>query len=155
MATDTDMKIDYSLVLKQLQRELDGLDEKRQALLASVEAIRRLLKADSSDELYVPRGGIAGSHPTEVKMPTIPPDFFKGKSPTNAYRDLMQIWPGHYTPPQIADLFERGGMETANRTALVQAIHSVLKRERARARLEQAKRSVPRGASLLDFVPEN
>lgn len=27
MATDDDMKIDYSKVLKQLQRELDGLDE--------------------------------------------------------------------------------------------------------------------------------
>ena len=59
-------------------------------------------------------------------------EYFAGKSPTDAYRELMRVWPGHYRPPQIADLFMQGGMATPSRTALVQSIHSVLKRERQR-----------------------
>ena len=138
MTTDDAMKIDYALVLKQLQRELDGLDERRKALLASVEAMKRLVASEretdaaTRDEIFIPRGGVAAAHDSTIRMPSIPPDYFRGKTPTQAYRDLMALWPGHYKPPLIADLFMQGGMVTESRTGLVQAIHSVLKRERQR-----------------------
>jgi len=133
MSADDAMKIDYTMVLKQLQGELDGIDDRRQALLASIAAIKRLVEPNEreQEELYLPRAGVADS---TVRMPVIPPDFFRGKTPTQAYRDLMRVWPGHYRAPQIADLFAQGGLaSTGTRTTLVQAIHSVLKRERKRA----------------------
>lgn len=130
MSTENDVKIDYAVVLKQLQGELDGLDERRQALLASISAIRRLVQNDQGDDeqLFVPRP-VPGE---TVRMPAIPPRVFADKTPTEAYRLLMERWPGHYRAPQIADLFGEGGMMINDRTALLQAIHSVLKRERSR-----------------------
>lgn len=132
MPPDTDMKIDYALVLKQLQDEIDGLDGRRQALLASIAAIRLLVPEDQQVHFAqdVDRGN--GTESNGVRMPVIPPGFFSGKTPTVAYRDLMKVWPGYYRAPQIADLFMQGGMVVESRTALVQAIHSVLKRERKR-----------------------
>ncbi len=135
MTTDTDMKLDYAVVLKQLQDELDGMDERRQALLASIAAIKRLVPEDEKEQAFPP---MPDSPP---RMPTIPPGFFAGMTPTEGYRELMQRWPGHYRPPQIADLFLAGGMVVANRTALVQAIHSVLKRARQRAAAEERRRT--------------
>lgn len=134
MATDAEMKIDYAVVLKHLQEELDGMDERRQALLASIAAMKRLV-GDDQEQAFPP------AQDSPVRMPPIPPRFFLGMTPTEAYRELMQRWPGHYRPPQIADLFMAGGMETANRTTLIQSIHSVLKRARQRAAAEERKRS--------------
>src|SRR5579862_5425802 len=130
---DLDMKIDYAAVLRQLQTELDGIDERRQALSASIAAIKRLI-GDEEGEQAFPRAQDA-----PVRMPTIPPRFFERMSPTEAYRELMSRWPGHYRPPQIADLFMQGGMPTPSRTGLVQAIHSVLAREKKRQAAEEAK----------------
>lgn len=126
--TESDMKIDYAAVLKALKAELDGMDERRQALLASIAAIRRLVD-DEPEQAYPP------AQDAPVRMPVIPPGFFQNMTPTEGYRELMNRWPGHYRPPQIADLFLQGGMPAdAGRTALVQAIHSVLKREREKAK---------------------
>jgi hypothetical protein len=135
MTTDEDMKIDYAVVLKQLHHELDGLDGRRQALLATIAGMKRLVDADDDGQPMTDeqRGRqFPRTEFTDVRMPVIPPGFFVGKSPTDAYRALMERWQGHYTPPQIADLFKQGGMEAPSRTALIQAIHSVVKRERAR-----------------------
>lgn len=142
MTTDTDMKIDYAVVLKQLQDELDGMDERRQALLASISAIKRLVSGDEKEVSYPP------SPDEPPRMPAIPPNFFAGMTPTEGYRQLMQRWPGHYRPPQIADLFMAGGIDAANRTALVQAIHSVLKRARAREAADERRRA----ANVLPMV---
>jgi hypothetical protein len=135
MTTDEQMKIDYAVVLKQLQDELDGMDERRQALLASIAAIRRLVSDDQTEQAFPPMPD------APVRMPAIPPQFFAGMTPTAAYRELMQRWPGHYKPPQIADLFMAGGMDAPNRTQLVQSIHSVLKRERQRQAAEERRRA--------------
>lgn len=135
MLPDSEMKIDYAAVLKQLRAELEGLDDRRQALLASVAAIQRLVEADDQPDAFPDGTAPAGRIPSyadTIKMPVIPPGAFTGKSPTDAYRELMRVWPGHYRPPQIADLFIQGGMNAPSRTTLVQAIHSVLKRERSR-----------------------
>lgn len=135
MPTEPDMKIDYAQVLRQLQHELDGIDERRQALQASIAAIRRLVTdSDGSEERAFPPEPEA-----PVRLPVVPPGFFKDKTPTQAYRDLVAHWPGHYTPPQIADLFIQGGIAYQERTALIQAIHSVLKRERKRREAESER----------------
>ena len=64
------------------------------------------------------------------KAPTIPPNYFKGKMPTQGYRDLLVLAPGEYTAPEIVDAFQDGGMEGKSRTQLLQAVHSVMKRDR-------------------------
>ena len=125
MATDSDMKIDNAAYLRQLQAELDGMDERRQALLATIAAVKRLVDGDEGRDVAYPPAEDA-----PVRMPVIPPGFFATMTTTHAYRELMKRWPGHYRPPQIADLFLQGGLSATSRTALVQAIHSVLKRER-------------------------
>jgi|SRR6185437_1016877 len=140
MTTDDEMKINYSVVLKQLRRELEGLDGRRQALMASIAAMSRLVDDDEEDQsmsnaTLTFRTG--DPSPSDVRLPVIPPQFFNGKSPTEAYRLLLAHWPGHYSPIQIADLFMQGGMAATTRTGLIQAIHSVLKRERARKAKEQ------------------
>src|SRR5438552_8005337 len=103
--TESDMKIDYAAVLRQLRTELAGMDDRRQALLASIAAITRLVAGDEGLEHAYPP-----SEPTDVRLPAIPPNFFAGMSTTKAYRELMERWPGHYKPPQLADLFVAGGI---------------------------------------------
>lgn len=136
MTADEDMKINYSQVLRQLRQELAGIDGRRQALMASIAAMSRLVENDEQEELPM-TFVTADPKASDVKMPVIPPGFFRGMSPTEAYRALLTHWPGHYTPPQIADLFVLGGMAATTRTGLIQAIHSVLKRERDRQKREQ------------------
>lgn len=134
MTTDDAMRVDYTAMLKQLQAELDGLESHRSALEATIAGLKRLV-AQSEDpgiqqalELPVPAAVKNGRN-----VPPVPPGFFTNKTPTQAYRDFIKLWPGDWTPPQIADAFEAGGMQKA-RTDIIQQVHSVLKRERERAR---------------------
>lgn len=128
MTMDTEMKIAYSAMLKQLQHELYGMDAKRQALQATIAGLERLMMMDEQPELT---GLESPDTPSPAKL-TVPPGFFREKTPTEAYRDLQKLWPGQYRPPEVADAFQEGGM-VMQRSKLLQAIHSVMKRERARA----------------------
>lgn len=128
MTTDADMKIGYVVMLKELQGELDGMDGRRSALMATIAGLRRLIGEDEQQQL--PGLNVAQVAPANGGKPAIPLGFFKGKTPTQAYRDLRKLWPGDYRPPQIADAFIAGGMSARTRTRLIQAVHSVLKRER-------------------------
>jgi hypothetical protein len=133
MTTDTDMKIDYVVVLKDLQQQLDGIDERRQALQASIAAIKRLVGAEGQVRMVFGSDGSSGGG-DERRPASIPPGFFASKTPTDAYRDLKKLWPGDYTAPRIVDAFIQGGMKGKTRTQLLQAVHSVLKRERDKAK---------------------
>src|SRR6185437_3770667 len=130
-----EMTIDLALVIKQLQRQLDGLEGRRRMLQVAIEGLKPLVAED--DEPQLP--GLAPTvspAPAGQAKPSIPAGFFAGKTPTQAYRELMHLWPAQYSPPQIAEAFIAGGM-TKTRPELVQQIHSVLKRERKRARREK------------------
>jgi|SRR5579862_3944943 len=133
MTTDAEMKINYTAVLRDLERRLSGLDEQRSALEASIQSMRRLVVALEPDAVEVQGAASNG----KAAPPAIPPGFFARKTPTEAYRELIRLWPGEYTPPQIADALLAGGMASKTRTELLQAIHSVLKRERAKERVEK------------------
>jgi len=125
ITTDTDMKHDYSPTLRDLQDELDGMDQRRSDLEAAIEALKRLVPTESQ-----PTNGNK-AHASNGHKPKIavPRGFFAGKTPTQAYRDFIRLWPGEYRPPEIADAFIAGGLDKS-RSDLVQAIHSVLKREK-------------------------
>ena len=137
MTTDNEMKINYMVVLKQLQAELDGIDARRQALEAGLAAIKGILATEANEQ-----PDLAGLDiPSEQKRngaPTIPPEFFAGKTPTQAYRDFKKLWGDDFTPPQIADALEAGGIQIESRTRLIQALHSVLKREREKQERQRA-----------------
>ena len=131
MSQDTEMSINYRLVLNDLERRLAGMDAQRRALEASIAGVKAYLASMDGEEPELPLTSPNGNG--QQGKPPIPPFFFAGKSPTVAYRDLVRLWPADYTPPQIADAFQAGGMEKP-RTELLQAIHSVIKRERERKR---------------------
>lgn len=131
MSQDKEMTIDYRVVLNDLERKLDSMDSQRRALESTIAGVKSYLAAMDGEALELPLGSTNGNG-HKPKLP-IPPSFFSGKTPTAAYRDLIRLWPGEYTPPQVADAFQLGGMEMS-RTRLLQAVHSVVKREKEKGK---------------------
>ena len=137
--------------LRDAERELAGMESRRRTLQATVEVLGRLLK----DEEQLPLGaGIGVEAESNEKAPTIPPNYFKGKMPTQAYRDLLVLAPGEYTAPKVVDAFQAGGMEGRSRTQLLQAVHSVMKRDRDKKE-EQEKRLKAEGSDKSSLVISN
>ncbi len=133
MTSDADMTMDYALVLKNLQAELDGMESRRKALVAAIAAMRGLVEQSAQHRLDL--GDDPVSQPSSNgtgAMHAIPPGFFAGKTLTQAFRDLQALRPGEYVAPQLADIFSEGGVIAKSRTELLQGIHSVLKRDRDR-----------------------
>lgn len=137
MTADADMAMDYALVLKNLQQELDGMEPRRKALVEAITAMRRLVEQSAQHSLAL--GDEPVVEPTSNgtgQTHAIPQGFFARKTLTQAFRDLQKLRPGQYTAPQLADIFEEGGVSAKSRTELLQGIHSVLKRDRDRRRKE-------------------
>ena len=133
--TDTYM-ITYRAMRDQCQQELDGMEEHRRALRATIAGLDRLIKdgsqIDLGSELEAPTVTTNGS-----KAPVIPPEFFKGKKVTQAYREFVKLWGADHPIPKIRDALITGGIEI-DRGKLLAGLHSVLRRERLRAELELA-----------------
>ena len=138
MTTDTEMN-SYATALRDAEKELAGMDERRRDLMATIAVLKRL-EGDEQQRLSLGSAVVSDNddNAKDVGVPEIPTGFFRGKTPTLAYRDLMKLWPRNYKPPQIVDAFIAGGMETKTRTALLGQVHSVLKRERERAKKQGA-----------------
>ena len=125
--TDTYM-ITYRAMRDQCQRELGGMEERRQALQATIAGLDRLIKDGSQIDLgaeLAPTVRTNGS-----KAPVIPPDFFRGKRPTQAYQEFVKLWGADHPVPQIRDALIEGGIQGYERGKLLAALHSVLRRER-------------------------
>ena len=143
MTADKEMS-NYIAALRDAEKELAGMEGRRRTLQATVEVLGRLVK----DEEQLPLGaGVEVEAASNGKAPTIPPNYFKGKMPTQAYRDLLVLAPGEYTAPKVVDAFQAGGMEGRSRTQLLQAVHSVMKRDRDRDKEERERREVEAGES--------
>lgn len=127
--SEREMKHDYSATLRELQTELDGIDQRRSDLEAAIEALKRLVSPEE-------HAAVGNGNGTKPKL-AIPRGFFSGKKPTQAYRDFSRLWGTDHTPPEIADAFIAGGMTDKSKSELVQAIHSVRKREKQRTKREQ------------------
>ena len=134
MSTDTEMKDTYLASLREAEKEIAGMNDRRRALLATVAALRRLVE---DDQLSL-ESSLEDETETKRMKTTIavPPEFFRNMAPTQAYRELKDRWPGDYTPPQMVDAFLAGGMEARSRTALLGQLHSVLRRERLKLEAE-------------------
>ena len=68
------------------------------------------------------------------KRPAVPPNFFKGKKPTQAYRDFVDLWGDDYPIPTIRDALLEGGFEVKSPKTLLTTLHTVARRERERAK---------------------
>ena len=132
MIMDSEMS-NYMAAFRDAENELAGMESRRRTLLATVEVLSRLLR----DDKQLPLAGIEAEKASDGKAPTIPLNYFKGKMPTQAYRDLLVLAPGEYTAPEVVDAFQAGGMEGKSRAHLLQSVHTVLKRDRDRRRAEQ------------------
>ena len=125
MIMDSEMS-NYMAALRDAKNELAGMESRRRALRATVEVLSGLLR----DDEQLPLADVGDEKASDGKAPTIPLNYFKGKMPTQAYRDLLVLAPGEYTAPEVVDAFQDGGMEGRSRTQLLQAVHSVMKRDR-------------------------
>ena len=134
--TDTFM-ITYGAMRDQCQRELDGMQERRQALQATIAGLDRLIKdgsqIDLGGQLETPAVTTNGS---KAKAAFVPPGFFKGKKVTQAYREFAELWGSGFPVPQIRDALIAGGIELNDPGKLLAALHSVLRRERLKAERE-------------------
>jgi hypothetical protein len=126
------MKNNYLAALRDAEKELAGIDSRRSALQATIASLSRLVDADKQLEMGIQ------AETNESTPLKIPPDFFKGKKPTQAYRDFVRLWGDDYSVPQIRDAFIEGGMEAKSRNSLLAMLHSVVNREKKKKAKEAA-----------------
>lgn len=138
MTMDTDMKIDYVMLLKHLEHQLATMDGRRAALQKTIAGLKELAATEDAQLDLSGFDAAPEALSRQNGKPLVKPGFFKGKTPTQAWRDFKALWGTDFRPPEIADAFEAGGMDMS-RTKMIQAIHSVLKRERNREK-KKAKR---------------
>ena len=134
MKTDTEMKNSYLAALREAQRELAGIDGRRRALQATIAGLSSLIQED--DQLSL--GGDVVAHSNGSEAPAIPPNLFKGKQITQAYREFVLLHGEGYRVPQVRDALLAGGVETKVGGNLLAALHSVVRRERLKKEKEAA-----------------
>jgi len=132
MTMDTEMPNNYLAALRDAEKELAGIDSRRSALQATIASLARLVDADAQLEMGI-RSETTGSIP-----PKIPPDFFKGKKPTQAYRDFVRLWGEDHSVPEIRNALIEGGIETKSKNSLLAALHSVVNRDRKKKEKRKA-----------------
>lgn len=130
VTTDAEMKNNYLAALRDAEKELAGIDSRRSALQATIASLSRLVDADKQLEMGIQ------SETNESIPPKIPPDFFKGKKPTQAYRDFVRLWGENHSVPEIRDALFEGGIEAKSKNWLLAALHSVVAREKKKKKKE-------------------
>ena len=128
MSTDAEMKNSYIDALRDAQNELAGMNNRRRALQATIEGLKRLLTEE--EQFSLGADVTESSEENGASRPTIPPGFFKGKRATQAYRDFVGLWGADHPMPEIRDALIAGGIEAKSESALLQQLHSVKRRER-------------------------
>lgn len=134
--TEATMAQEYEAALRKAESDLAGLGQLRRKLEVAIASLRSLVGEDQHAEqepLALDMPLVNGSK----GLPSIPPGLFRGKTQTQAYRELMKLWPGDYKGAQIADMLTAGGLKAESRSKLIAGIHSVLKRERERQRRDE------------------
>lgn len=124
------MKASYLLALKDARAELARIDGRRRRLLATIEGLKGLV--EEAEQLELPSG--VGVDTNASKRPAVPPNFFKGKKPTQAYRDFVDLWGDDHPIPTIRDALVEGGFEVKSPKTLLSTLHTVARRERAKRR---------------------
>ena len=125
---DAEMKGSYLLALKDARRELARIDGRRRRLLATIEGLKGLVQEAEQLELH----SDVGVDTNRSKRPAVPPDFFKGKKPTQAYRDFVDLWGDDHPIPTIRDALLEGGFEVKSPKTILATLHTVARRERAK-----------------------
>ncbi len=154
----------YAAALKQAEAELAAHDERGQALRNTVESLRALLAfgapepapaarparkvkvpqkakkprktkkartattARKMPRLKKPRGSAGAGHPS------VPANHYQGMGPTAAYRKFIAEFGQSYSVPQIRDALVVGGVQSKSSTSLLTGLHSVRRRDEAKAK---------------------
>ncbi len=148
----------YEAALQRAEAELAAHEGRRQALRKTVESLKALLafdtpqpapaarpapakkagkpkakkpgrpkKAARQPKLRKPRGSAGAGHPP------IKAGHYRGMGPTAAYRKFIAEFGDTYTVPQIRDALVVGGVESKSNTSLLTGLHSVRRRDSAKA----------------------
>ena len=113
--------VPHQVMLAQLEQELAEVDARHRSLATVVAGLRQIVEG-------VPLPPDPKPAPRAIP---VPPGHFKDMTVTGAYRELLRLWPDDYKPTQIADALTAGGIEMG-RTPLLQSVHSVRRREKAK-----------------------
>ena len=124
------MKSSYLTALKDARAELARIDGRRRRLLATIEGLKGLV--EEAEQLELPSN--VGVDTDGSKRPAVPPNFFKGKKPTQAYRNFVDLWGDDHPIPTIRDALVEGGFEVKSPKTLLATLHTVARRERERAK---------------------
>lgn len=129
MSTDTEMNTSYLAALKDAQRELAGMDTRRRKLEATIAGLKGLVD-EGGEQSSLDLGAATAPGGNGTALP-IPPNFFQGKTPTQAYRDFVRLWGEDHSVPKIRDAMVEGGIGKS-KSELLPALHSVIRRDKLR-----------------------
>lgn len=159
----------YAAALKQAEAELASHEERGQALRNTVESLKALLAFDAPEPAPAARPARKARKPRKAKKqpkakkprkatrarktarlkkprgsagaghPAVPADHYTGMGPTAAYRKFIAEFGQSYTVPQIRDALVVGGVSSKSSTSLLTGLHSVRRRDEAKATAKAAK----------------
>lgn len=149
----------YEAALRHAEAELASHEERRQALRNTVESLKALLAFGAAEAAAAPRPAAAPkvSKPRKPRKPRkarkprktqrlrkprgsagaghppVSAGHYSGMGPTAAYRKFIAEFGHKYTVPQIRDALVEGGVESKSSTSLLTGLHSVRRRDEAKA----------------------
>lgn len=95
---------------------------------------RKAQKPAKMPRLRKPRRSAGAGHPP------VGPNQYAGMGPTAAYRKFIaEFGPDEYTVPQIRDALVAGGVSSKSTTSLLTGLHSVRRRDEAKAQAAAAR----------------
>ena len=157
----------YAAALKQAEHELASHEERGQALRNTVESLKALLALETPKPAPVSRPAPVkkARKPRKAKKPgkvgrprktprlkkprrsagaghpPVDPGHYRGMGPTAAYRKFMAEFGDKYTVPQIRDALVAGGVRSKSTTSLLTGLHSVRRRDEAKAQAAAARQA--------------
>ena len=145
---------DYRAALKQAEKELANHEKRREALRATIDALKTLLgvaetaaPAPKPKKKRVVRKRRKRRKSAGAGHPEVPAGTFKGMGPTFAYRKFVGIYGTGYSVPQIRDALIQGGVESKSSTSLLTGLHSVRRRDKLKAEAEQRRKASASGGA--------
>lgn len=152
MATTTQ----YRAALRTAEAELANHDKRREALKAVVDGLKLLLSdgpATATRKKRGPKRGAkrkrSGRKSAGAGHPEVRRFHYRGLGPTKAYRKFVAEFGDRYTVPQIRDALVQGGVKSASKGSLMTGLHSVRRRDAAKAaKAKKAATQAKRAATL-------
>ena len=153
----------YAAALERAEHELASHEERGRALRNTIDSLKALIALETPKAAPVsrpapvrkarkPRKPRKAQKPAKMPRlkkprrsagaghPPVDPNQYAGLGPTAAYRKFVgEFGPDEYTVPQIRDALVAGGVSSKSTTSLLTGLHSVRRRDEAKAKAAAAR----------------